>query len=236
MINIIICDDIKRDLEKVYKNVNNFFKTNGIECKIHLFNDYDSKFMKIVKEKLPFKIYILDIETPSRSGIDVARDIRKKDIDSVIIFLTGHEELGNLILKNDLMFLSFINKFDNLKNRLNNSLKKALIMLKQKQTIKVVDNNNTYIINLDDILYLTKESFERKTIIVLDYAQYKVNVPLSKVAKMLDSRFVKTHRSCIINTNRLSRIDKKNRIIYFDNNTTTDLLSDRYKKEMNIWI
>ena len=234
MINIIICDDIKRDLEKVYKNVNNFFKTNGIECKIHLFNDYDSKFMKIVKEKLPFKIYILDIETPSRSGIDVARDIRKKDIDSVIIFLTGHEELGNLILKNDLMFLSFINKFDNLKNRLNNSLKKALIMLKQKQTIKVVDNNNTYIINLDDILYLTKESFERKTIIVLDYAQYKVNVPLSKVAKMLDSRFVKTHRSCIINTNRLSRIDKKNRIIYFDNNTTTDLLSDRYKKEMNI--
>lgn len=236
MINIIICDDIKRDLEKVYKNVNNFFKTNGIECKIHLFNDYDSKFMKIVKEKLPFKIYILDIETPSRSGIDVARDIRKKDIDSVIIFLTGHEELGNLILKNDLMFLSFINKFDNLKNRLNNSLKKALIMLKQKQTIKVVDNNNTYIINLDDILYLTKESFERKTIIVLDYAQYKVNVPLSKIAKMLDSRFIKTHRSCIINTNRLSRIDKKNRIIYFDNNTTTDLLSDRYKKEMNIWI
>ena len=236
MINIIICDDIKRDLEKVYKNVNNFFKTNGIECKIHLFNDYDSKFMKIVKEKLPFKIYILDIETPSRSGIDVARDIRKKDIDSVIIFLTGHEELGNLILKNDLMFLSFINKFDNLKNRLNNSLKKALIMLKQKQTIKVVDNNNTYIINLDDILYLTKESFERKTIIVLDYAQYKVNVPLSKITKMLDSRFIKTHRSCIINTNRLSRIDKKNRIIYFDNNTTTDLLSDRYKKEMNIWI
>lgn len=234
MINIIICDDIKRDLEKVYKNVNNFFKTNGIECKIHLFNDYDSKFMKIVKEKLPFKIYILDIETPSRSGIDVARDIRKKDIDSVIIFLTGHEELGNLILKNDLMFLSFINKFDNLKNRLNNSLKKALIMLKQKQTIKVVDNNNTYIINLDDILYLTKESFERKTIIVLDYAQYKVNVPLSKITKMLDSRFIKTHRSCIINTNRLSRIDKKNRIIYFDNNTTTDLLSDRYKKEMNI--
>ena len=234
MINIIICDDIKRDLERIYRVVDKFANSNKLEYKIHLFNDYDKKFMDIVKLKLSYKIYILDIETPSRSGIDVARDIRRKDVDSVIIFVTGHEELGNLILKNDLMFLSFINKFDNLKLRLNNSLKKALLMLKQKQVIKLVDNNNTYIIDLNDVLYLTKESFERKTLIILDYNEYKVNIPLSKVEKMLDERFVKTHRSCIVNINRVSRIDKTNKIIYFDNNSKTDLLSDKYKKEIEL--
>lgn len=234
MINVIICDDIKRDLEKVYKIVNSFMKTNKIDYKIHLFNDYDEKFMSIVKSKLAFKIYILDIETPSRSGIDVAREIRKKDIDSVIIFLTGHEELGGLILKNDLMFLSFINKFDNLKNRLNISLRKALIMLKQKQTIKITDNNNTYIMDINDILYLSKESFERKTIIVLDYTEYKINLALSKISKLLDNRFVQTHRSCIVNMSRVSRIDRTNKIIYFDNGEQTDLLSDKYKKEIEV--
>ena len=234
MINIIICDDLKRDLEKVYKIVEKFAKSNNLEYKIHSFSDYDKKFMDIVKSKLSLKIYILDIETPSRSGIDVAREIRRKDINSVIIFLTGHEELGNLILKNDLMFLSFINKFDNLKVRLNNSLKKALVMLKQNSVVKITDNNNTYIIDLNDILYLSKESFERKTIIILDYAEYKLNLSLSKVEKLLDERFVKTHRSCIVNMSRVSRIDKTNKIIYFDNKMKTDLLSDKYKKGLQI--
>ena len=234
MINIIICDDVKRDLEKVYKIVEKFAKSNNLEYKIHSFSDYDKKFMDIVKSKLSLKIYILDIETPSRSGIDVAREIRRKDINSVIIFLTGHEELGNLILKNDLMFLSFINKFDNLKVRLNNSLKKALVMLKQNSVVKITDNNNTYIIDLNDILYLSKESFERKTIIILDYAEYKLNLSLSKIEKLLDERFVKTHRSCIVNMSRVSRIDKTNKIIYFDNKMKTDLLSDKYKKGLQI--
>ena len=58
--------------------------------------------MKFLKSKVPFRIYILDIETPSRSGIDVAREIRNKDLESVIIFLTGHDELGHIILNNDL--------------------------------------------------------------------------------------------------------------------------------------
>lgn len=235
MINVIICDDVKRDLERVYKVVSLYMKSNNIKSKIYLFNDYDNKFMRFINENLSFKIYILDIETPSRSGIDVAREIRRKDVDSVIIFLTGHEELGGIILKNDLMFLSFINKFDNLKNRLNNSLKKALDILKQKQVIRIEDNNNTYIINLKDILYLTKESFERKTIIVLDYAEYKVNLSLSKVEKLLDNNFIKTHRSCIVNMSRVSRIDRTNKLIYFDSNESIDLLSDKYKKELSIW-
>lgn len=234
MINVIICDDVKRDLERVYKVVSLYMKSNNIKSKIYLFNDYDNKFMRFINENLSFKIYILDIETPSRSGIDVAREIRRKDVDSVIIFLTGHEELGGVVLKNDLMFLSFINKFDNLKKRLNNSLKKALDILKQKQVIRIEDNNNTYIINLKDILYLTKESFERKTIIVLDYAEYKVNLSLSKVEKLLDNNFIKTHRSCIVNMSRVSRIDKTQKIIYFDNNVSTDLLSDKYKKEIEV--
>ena len=54
-----------------------------------------------------WRIYLLDIETPSASGIDIARKIRKHDIESMIIFITGHEELGDVVLKNNTMFLSF---------------------------------------------------------------------------------------------------------------------------------
>ena len=230
MVNVIICEDNDKDRKNVIEIVNNFMIKNNIEFKLHVYNDYNKNFYEIIEKKLPFKIYLLDIETPSASGIDIARKIRNKDVDSVITFLTVHEELGNVILKNDLMFLSFINKFDNFKLRLSRSLKKSLDLLNHKSIIKFTDRNTVYTIDMNDILYLTKESFERKTIIKTDYAEFKVNKTLNELVSMLDKRFIQTHRSCYINEDRKVSIDKTNKIILFDNGETTDLLSDKYRK------
>ena len=230
MINVIICDDNEKDRNNIKKMVKNFMDKNKKECTVYAYPDYNKAFYEKADSKLPFKIYLLDIETPTRSGIDVARDIRRKDIDSVIIFLTAHEELGNVVLKNDLMFLSFINKFDDCENRLGKSLEKALDLLNQKNTIRFNDRNVLYTININDILYITKDSFERKTIIKTDYSEFKVNISLVNVINMLDNRFIQTHRACYINSDRKVKIDKKNKIIEFDNGETIDLLSDKYRK------
>ena len=195
MLNVLICDDNEKDRNKISQVVNNFMNKMKKECIIHTFSDYNKDFYNAVNSKLPFKIYLLDIETPTRSGIDVAREIRNKDVDSVIIFLTAHEELGNIVLKNDLMFLSFINKFDDCENRLEKSLEKALDLLNQKNTIRFNDRNVLYTININDILYITKDSFERKTIIKTDYSEFKVNISLVNVINMLDNRFIQTHRA-----------------------------------------
>ena len=230
MINVIICDDNEKDRNNFKRMVKAFMDKNKKEYSIYTFNDFNKSFYEKVDTKLPFKIYLLDIETPTKSGIDVAREIRRKDIDSVIIFLTAHEELGNVVLKNDLMFLSFINKFDNCEKRLNKSLEKALDLLNKKNTIRFMDRNVLYTINVNDILYITKDSFERKTIIKTDYGEFKVNLSLANVVEMLDDRFVQTHRACYINSDRKVKIDKASRIITFDNGETIDLLSDKYKK------
>lgn len=232
MINVIICDDNERDRLNVIQAVKEIMNKLNQEYRIHDYVDYDKQFESIIDSKLPFKIYLLDIETPSRSGIDIARQIRKKDVDSVIMFLTAHEELGSVVLKNDLMFLSFINKFDNLYGRLSNSLKKAIELLHKKNVIKIVDKNITYTINTNDILYITKDSFERKTIIVTDYGEFKVGKTLSYVASILDNRFIQTHRACFINNDRKVMIDGKNKNILFDNGTQINLLSDKYRKEI----
>ena len=154
MVNVIICDDNIKDRNNIQLIIKDFMIKNKIEYNLHIFEDYNKNFDNIITSKLPFKIYLLDIETPSRSGIDIAREIRRKDVDSVIIFLTGHEELGPTVLKNDLMFLSFINKFDNLEVRLINSLKKALKLLHQRRIIRINDRNTIYTINIDDILVI----------------------------------------------------------------------------------
>lgn len=233
MINIIVCDDNTKDRTKIEYVVKKFMENNKIEHKIYSYDDYGKSFYSKMNENLPFKIYLLDIEAPSKSGIDVARDIRRKDIDSVIIFLTSHEELGDIVLKNDLMFLSFINKFDDCENRLINSLKKSIDILSNKQVIRFTDKNILYTIKLNDILYVTTESFERKTIIKTDYAEFKVRKPLSDIVELALDHFTQTHRACYINLDRVVRIDKTNKIVYFDTGDTIDLVSDKYKKEFD---
>ena len=86
MINFIICDDDIKFRKKVETAVDKYMMKNHTEYKIYPFDDYNKSFLNIVKQKLPFKIYILDIEAPTMSGIDIARIIRNKDVDSALIF------------------------------------------------------------------------------------------------------------------------------------------------------
>lgn len=232
MINFIICDDVKQYREMVEKVIDSYMMKNKLEYKTHIFKDYDSKFMEIVESRLSFKVYILDIETPTKSGIDIARIIRTKDVDSVLIFLTGHQELGNIVMKNDFLFLSFINKFDNCEQRLENSIDKALQVFKIKSVIRFKDNGVVYTIPQDDILYITRDSVDRKCIIVTDYNEFKVGKSLSELEAMVNDNFIKTHRACLMNSKRVLSFSKSQKQVVFDNGMTSDLISTRFDKEL----
>ena len=58
MINIIVCDDNKNDLNKIRKSINKIMKSLKIDYKENVFMDYDESFMKIIDKKIPFKFYI----------------------------------------------------------------------------------------------------------------------------------------------------------------------------------
>ena len=232
MINFIICDDEDRYLEFMEKTITTYMMKNQLEYKIYKFRDYNEKFVKMVEAKQAFKIYILDIETPTRSGIDIARLIRNKDINSVIIFLTGYQELGEVVMKNDFLFLSFINKFDNCEKRLMKSLDNAIKILNYRKNIKFKDNGIIYTIALDDILYVTRDSVARKSILKTDYAEFRLNKNLNEVVEMLDNNFIQTHRACIVNKKRIASYSKSKRIIMFDNGETVDIISSRFEGKL----
>lgn len=232
MINFIICDDNEIIRKNIREIINQIMMKNNFEYKVHEFDDYDKKFLKFIDGTMSNRIYILDIETPSESGINVARKIRENDIDSVIIFLTSHYELGPSLLEDELMFLTFISKFNNQDERLKSAINKALKMIGKKQAIRFEDHGILYTIPIKDILYITYDSVSRKCIIKTDYNDFKINKSFSEMSSMVENIFVKTHRSCLVNKDRVSIINKKNNTITFDNNITIDLLSTNYRKEM----
>ncbi|MDD3392205.1 MAG: LytTR family DNA-binding domain-containing protein [Bacilli bacterium] len=232
MINYIICDDNEEILNNIATIIDKVMMKNKLAYKKHLFKDYNQKFEKLIKEKMSNKIYILDIEVPRMSGIDVARKIREKDVESVIIFLTSHEELGYIILKDEFLFLTFISKFNNYENHLRSSLKKAMLLLGKRTVLRFEDQNILYTIPLNDILYVTRDSVERKVIIKTDYTEFRVNKSLLEIRDLLDKRFRQSHRACLINTDRVISINFTKKEILFDNNLKIDLLTSNYRKEV----
>jgi len=232
MINFIVVDDVDKLAKTVESQITKAMMSRQIEYKIHTFNDYDKKFMEIVKKNLSNKIYFLDIETESASGIDIARMIRKNDVDSVIIFVTAHDELSGVIAKEQFMVLTFICKFDDFEKKIKEATLKALQVLGKKSIIRFQDNGSLYTLPISDILYITRDSVERKVLIKTDYTTYKVNKTLAEMKEMAGGTLMQTHRACLINPDRVRKIDKKNGVILFDTGEMTDLLSGSYKKEL----
>lgn len=232
MIEFVACDNDSVIVTKVKKIIENVMMKNKLDYNVNTFNDYNDEFMNFISNSSKCTIYILDIVTPSRSGIDVARIIRQNDLNSVIIFLTGHEELGQLILRKELLFLSFINKYDNFVERLNKVIVDALRHLNVKRVLRFEEKGTIYTISLDDILYITRDSIDRKSIIKTNKNEFKTYKSLLEIMGMLDDRFCRSHKSCIVNLDRVCKVSKLKKIIEFDNGTSIDLISDKYKNKL----
>lgn len=233
MINYIICDDNKEINKKICNIIDKIMMANKKAYKKHTFLDYDSSFNKTLEKDLTNKIYLLDIETPSASGIDVARKIRENDIDSIIIFITSHNELGSILLKDELMFLTFICKFDDMDGRLDSAIRNALKMIGVRLALSFNDHAISYTIPLNSIYYLTTDTINRKTVIVTDNNKFYVSKPLNELVELLDDRFKQTHRACYINMDKVISINKSKKEILFDNSIKIDLLSNSFKKGLN---
>lgn len=224
-IEIIISDDEKIFRKKIEKIVDKVLLKSEEEYKIIEYEKYNREFEKKIQEEGK-KIYILDIEVKGNlSGIDIARRIRQRDWESVIIMVTSHTELSYEALKAQIMLLAFISKYDECEKEVEKVIRKAVIQLKNKKVMKYSSEGTTYIIRLEDVVYITKDTLERKSIIKTIYNEITVNVSLSKIKEELDERFYESHRSCIVNTDKIDRIEWKTNQIYFKNGDMIDLIA-----------
>ena len=236
MLHFIICDDNAAIRGNVNKVINKLMLPTDIEYKTLEFPQYDKNLAQFIDKKMEKKIYILDVEINAYSGLDIARKIREKDWESIIIILTAHYELAYDAFKNRLLLLDFISKFDNYENNLYESLRLALKVSHVKKQLSFKFNRTSYRIDYDDILYIIKDTAKRNTIIKTFSKEYSVALNLNEISPMLPDTFVKTHRACIINCDNVKTIDFKENTIAFTNNEKITLLSKTYKKEVKKYV
>lgn len=235
MINFIICDDNEFFLMEIYSVVSNFCLNKGINFEIHVFKSYNNEFFDIMNKELDNKVYILDIETPSGNGIDIAKKIRNKDLNSFLIFISSYTaKYVNQAVSSDTAFIGYISKKKNYHEELLKKLKKIFKFGFQKNIIRFKDQGIIYTFDMRNIIYIEADSKKRRSIIHTQNGNTEVRLTLKKLKQILDYRFEYSHRSCIINHEHVFYIDTVVKIIKFKNGITTSLLSDSFIKKIRL--
>ncbi len=233
MVKIIVVDDEQKEQERIKSVIDPLHFKYEDTIKTMFFKKLEKKLLEEINDLSERKIYILDICLNGKlTGINIALKIRETDWDSEIIFLTNHSNYEQKVYNNVLKTFKFIQKFDNMEERLSQCLNK---ILKQKYDNKTFNYRNNQIdlrIYLKDILYIYRDKDERKLVIKTTHNSFMINKSLESILPELDKRFKQVHRSCIANIERVSKYDWKNGKFTLDNNEEVEFLSKKYKDEI----
>lgn len=222
MIHIAIVDDDLNSLDMMEVKIKNDEKLKIFDFLIDKYNDIEMLRNNLGK----YDIFFLDIDMPIINGINIAKEIRNKIFDAIIIFMTN---------RNDLMHLSFsVQPFYFIrKSNFSEDCEILFSLLidqikKSKKEIMLVINGRKKVLKVSSIIYI--ESFNHYINIHL-----KNNEILVLKKKLLDIlkeigtfNMVQIHKSYIVNLMYIDYI--KGEMIFLKNKNSLPL-GRKYKKQ-----
>jgi two-component system response regulator AgrA len=237
MLNFIICEDNKESLNKVSTLLNKVMMPYNFDYKIHKFTQYNNTLQALISDTTIQKIYILDVELPEVSGLEIASEIREKDWNSVIIFLTAHTECKDDVFYSRLLAIDYIAKNVLSYSRLADTIKVVLDRLNHEKILIFKYDSITYRIPHNSILYIEKVQSNKKCLIITEEGEtYEVCETISNLLKILGKDFYQSHKSCIVNVTKIKHIDCIENFITFKNGVQTELLSYRHRKDLKEYV
>lgn len=234
MINFIIYED-EKEARKMFKDI--ILKVIGTKNEKYQILEYEEYNLSVQEEIIKLdgkKIFILDIEVPGKSGLDLARYIRKEldDWESQLIIVTSHEHLKETSFMTRLLMLDFVSKFYECERHLKCAIMDALNILDKNKSFSFTKNKELYQIPYSSILYIEKSKDDTSSMLVTNKSKQIVKMSISEIWKKLekDDRFFKTSCNCIVNLVNVIRVDFASSIIYFEDNNINSLSRQKRKE------
>ena len=205
VLNIAICDDEKKELEIIYSLVSKNLTDINQQFKINYFDEGEDLIEHMDSFKELYDIIFLDIYMKFSNGIDIAKRIREFDKECKIIFITSSKE--HAIDSYDVKALHYILKPIN-EEKLFNAIKTAIDSLKkERKEIVITNKKGIYRVLYNEILHA--ESKARLVNIYLKSG--KIITFYSKLQDFFESledeRFLKSHKSFIVNMDYITKIE-----------------------------
>ena len=230
MIYFVIVEDEDKMITHIKDVVTKALFGSKIEFKFKTYNKYNKELSDLTKDLSIIKVYVMDIELDGGiSGLDIAKKIREEDWDSNIIFLTSHDHMFETAFRNIYNIFDFIEKFDNMDNRLMKDIKNISKHSFDNKTFRYNNRNSDLQIYYKTINYITTN--DRKLTIVTDTNTFEITMTLSKILEELDDpRFKQIHKSAIVNKDKIANIEWNKGYFITENGDQQYLVSKNYKE------
>lgn len=197
--NCVVVDDESPSREELKYFINNF-------SNIKIMEEFDDsiKALEYIEQNKP-DIIFLDINMPKLDGIALGKIINHFPQKSLIIFITAHKDYA--VDAFEIHAYDYILKPYS-EERIVSTLKKIEKFSEKKcanNKITLWKDNKMIVRNIVEISYC--EANERETLIYIKGVQYNVSCSISEFYKKLPKElFFKSHRSYIINTDKITEI------------------------------
>lgn len=212
MIKIGMCDDNISSLQILQKYINAECIEQGLEAEITVCtSNQEEIYNKISKDEIDVLFLDIDFKNFGKNGIDFARDLRLINKSFYLVFLSAHQRYMPLSF--------FANVFDYILKPINRDVIQELIH-RLKEELKENKNQFLYLnkwaaVKINSILYI--EKIGNKSFIHTKSECIESTKTLNTLLESLPSNFIKCHRSYIVNTDKIYRVDRKNHILFFTN-------------------
>ena len=227
MINVIVYGEDNNYIKEDVKVINMALAKYNVDYRVYTFDNYNDDLETIINNDL-IKIYVLDINSGGK-GIDVALQIRKREISSIIILIADCNKYQKAIFDKRLMVLDFILRNNNGMERLCDDILYALRIIYERKSFIFKYNHIVYRIPYSQINYIEKEPAIKRCIIHTVNGNHYVVNSIQRLNEILGNCFYRVHQSCIVNINNINNICLNNNVIIFNNGEYTLLFSDKYK-------
>ena len=215
-LKIAICDDVPM-VTSTLENYLRDYPNCSFEC--DSFNK-SNKLIDAVKTT-KYDIYLLDIEMPGNNGLEVAHEIRKRDFDAYIIFITSHVNYMKEVFQvhtfdyllkpiNREQLCEAISRLEKQKQKLENfRVLKENIQRENLSKIAVPSGNSLIFIDTSKISYIKGEG-SYSTVSCANGVKNLVSRNLKNFEDILcsDPRFLRVHKSYIVNLEQVTAFNK----------------------------
>lgn len=203
---IAICDDEKEIRDMFAEKIRKWYPKADL-----LF--YQSGEELLLSDRQP-DILLLDISMPEKNGMEVAKELRRNNKETLLIFVTALE---------DFVFQAFdvgafhylVKPFDDgrFKEVLQNAIrqfedkkKQEIAKIKKEVPNLMITSRGKHItVNLEDIVYA--EVFNRKVIIHTMDSDVEYYGKMKELEKKVGDEFYRPHRAYLVNFNYITKYD-----------------------------
>ena len=213
MIQVAICDDERPVSEYILKSTESIFRDSHLLYNIKMYTDSKELYYDI-HDGIRFDIVLLDIEMPDYDGMHIAKSLKEKQPECLIIFLTAHPQYA--IDAIELEIFRYILK-DDLETRFEKYIREAINQIRKLDEQSYLIAKKGYIekIPYKNIRYIKKDG-KYTALCCTNNQEAKIRKPINTVYEELNSSdFVIIDRGCIVNVYYISKM--LNNDIYLKN-------------------